>query len=63
MFLLKGDGLPEAQLAKYLYADGKRSADKNGFPVPVEKMKGSFSKGLQISLPAQSFVLLTNMKR
>ena len=61
---LKGEGLPDVrQWAKYLYTDEKRITDKNGFPIPVERLKGSFSKGLQLSIPAQSFLLLTNMKR
>ena len=61
---LKGDGLPETrQWAKYHITDENASLIKMVSPFPVERLKGSFSEGLQLSIPAQSFVLLTNMKR
>lgn len=59
--LLKPFGIPAQTLFRYLYIDGKRTTDENGFPVPVDKIKGNRST-YTLCVPAKSFQLLTNLK-
>ena len=59
---LKGIGMPAVQeWSRYLYIDGKRTTDENGFPVPAGTMKGK-SSAYTLCVPAKSFILLTNLK-
>jgi len=60
---LKGNGIPETSVwDKYVYVDGKRATDANGFPVPFEIIKKKLS-GLQVSIQPKSFIILTNLKK
>ncbi|MCG8579721.1 MAG: glycoside hydrolase family 5 protein [Bacteroidales bacterium] len=48
-------------IKKFLYVDGERKVDENGFPVATEQ--GIKAKnGIQLSVPANSFVLLTSLE-
>ncbi|WP_066629913.1 cellulase family glycosylhydrolase [Labilibacter marinus] len=47
-------------LKKFVYMDGERAVDENGFPVPTEKdIKAK--NGLKLDVPANSFILLTSL--
>lgn len=59
--LLKPLGIPVQTLFRYLYIDGKRASDENGFPVPIDKIRGNRST-YTLCVPAKSFQLLTNLK-
>jgi len=59
--LLKSLGMPVQNLFRYLYIDGKLATDENGFPVPVDKIRGNRST-YTLCVPAKSFQLLTNLK-
>ena len=47
---------------KYLYIDGKRAVDVKGFPVAADNIKIKTSD-FNLSVPAKSFILLTNLKK
>lgn len=52
----------KGKFSKYVYTEGNRATDENGFPVATEKI--SFKKSAsKISVPAKSFILLTNLKK
>ena len=59
---LKGKGMPVVkEWNKYVYVDGSRAVDANGFPTPAESIRSDLS-GFQLSIQPKSFVLLTNLK-
>jgi hypothetical protein len=59
---LKENGMPEVKTwEEYLYIDGERAIDENGFPVPVKTVTGKLA-GYTLHIPAKSFMLLTNLK-
>jgi len=59
---LKVFGMPKVQsLSKYVYIDGNRATDPNGFPIPAAIINGK-SLASPLSVPAKSFLLLTNLK-
>ena len=58
---LNGNKMPKIRKwDKYVYVDGNRLTDENGFPVPAETIKGKLKK-YSLSIPPKSFVLLTNL--
>ncbi|MCK9220984.1 MAG: hypothetical protein M0P47_13180 [Bacteroidales bacterium] len=59
---LKVIGMPAVQyLFRYLYINGKRTVDKNGFPIPNGTIKWKNPANV-LCVPAKSFLLLTNLK-
>jgi len=48
-------------LRQFLYIDGHRAVDENGFPQASGELSGNLSKGINVDMPAKSFVLLTTI--
>ena len=53
-------GGPTLDVSRYLYRDGPRPADKEGFPTPVERARIDLATGLDVPCPPESVVLLTS---
>lgn len=55
-------GMPDVNVwNEYVYTEGKRAVGPDGFPVPAKSQKGKLD-GYARSVPARSFILLTNLK-
>ncbi len=54
-------GTGSAKFNQYNYIDGQRSVDSNGFPVPVTTINATLGSGVNVTVPANSMVLLTTL--
>ncbi len=52
----------KSKLNKYLYTESKRPVDKNGFPIPSEKMSLK-ENSIKVSIPAKSVILYTTYQQ
>jgi len=60
---LSASGVEEGfHYSEYRYQEGNCPADANGFPVALKKGTGCLGKGISLSVPPKTFLLLTNLE-
>lgn len=56
---ISGEGT--ATLSRFVYAPGTNAQDGNGFPLPADQVSGNLASGIQITVPANAIVVVTNI--